>query len=80
MARLQGIEERNAGVIGRYLLGAARRIAGKLSDTWPIAARVPNLHRGWAMTEYFLDRSHLVERRLWSLASLKASLLIGCPT
>ena len=79
MARLQGIKERDAGVIGRYLNNAVRRAAGKLTDTWPIVARVPNVQRAWAAAEFFFDKLDLNEKRLRSLVSLKASLLIGCP-
>ena len=80
MARLQGIKETDAGLIGRYLMNAVRKLMGKLPETWPIVARVPNVHRAWAMAEYFLDRSQLVDKRYKSLASLKTSLLVGCPS
>ncbi len=80
MARIEGIAERNAGVIGRYLINAVRRRTGKLPATWLIVARVPAVHRAWAMKEYFLDKSRLVDARTKRLASLKTSLLIGCPS
>ena len=79
MARLRTNTDQEAGVVGRYLLNQVRRIMGKLPDTWGIVARVPNVHRAWAAKEFFLDRSRLVEKRLKSLASLKTSMVIGCP-
>lgn len=79
MARVQGIKERDAGVIGRYLNNAVRRASGKLTDTWPIVARVPNVQRAWAAAEFFFDKSDLNEKRLKRLVSLKTSLLVGCP-
>jgi hypothetical protein len=80
MARIEGIEEHKAGVIDRYLMNAIKRRAGKLAETWPIVARVPAVLRAWAMKEYFLDKTRLLDARIKRLASLKTSLLVGCPS
>jgi hypothetical protein len=80
MSRLAGVADREAGWITRLIFqGVRRRVGGRLSDTWRVAAYMPGLLLGWALHELAFDRARGVERRLCTLAQLKTAVLIGCP-
>jgi hypothetical protein len=67
------------GWVGRLLLRAVQRRAGRLTETWPIVAHAPGILKGWAAEEFFLDRTRRVEPRLRKLAELKVAVMVGCP-
>lgn len=80
MPRMNPAKPGSEGFFARYAMNAMRKEMGDVPGTWPIIARVPNLLRGWAMAEYFFDKSKLVTPKLKRLAQLKTSLMIGCPS
>jgi hypothetical protein len=79
MSRIPGVAEREAGWIPRLIFRGIGRRVGHLADTWKIAAHAPGLLLGWALHELAFERARRVERRLGTLAQLKAAALIGCP-
>lgn len=79
MSRMKGVTDREAGWISRFIFRGIRRRVGRLSDSWRITAHAPGLLLGWALHELAYERAHGVERRLRTLAQLKAAVLIGCP-
>ena len=79
MSRLPGVGDREASWLTRLIYRGIRRRVGKLADTWKIAAYAPGLLLGWSLHELAFERSQSVDRRLRTLAQLKAAVLIGCP-
>lgn len=79
MSRLSGIEDREASWLTRLVFRAIRRRAGRLADTWRVAAHAPGLLVGWSLHELAFERARGVDRRLRTLAQLKTAVLIGCP-
>jgi hypothetical protein len=79
MARMKGIEEGRAGWMTRFIFASIRRHSGSLAETWRIVAHAPNVLRAWASTEYFLDRSRIVDMKLKKLVQLKVAVIVGCP-
>jgi alkylhydroperoxidase family enzyme len=79
MARMRGLEDREAGWLARFVFRGVRRRVGQVSDAWRIAAHRPGLLFGWALHELAYERARGVDRRLRTLVQLKAAMLIGCP-
>ena len=79
MPRLPGVRDRDASWLTRLVFRGIRRRAGRLADTWRIAAHAPGLLFGWSLHELALERARGVDRRLRTLAQLKTAALIGCP-
>ena len=79
MARMQGLEDREASWLARFIFRAVRKRVGSVSDTWRIAARQPGLLFGWALHEYAYELANGLDRRLRTLAQLKVAALVGCP-
>lgn len=85
MARIQGLEPRQAGWLNRLLYFFTRRSLRKLTgqDRLPesvkILAHHPALFRAVARMELAQGAARAVDRRLKVLASLRSSTLAGCP-
>ena len=79
MSRMKGLSDREASWVSRLIFQGIRRRVGQLAETWRIAAHAPGLLLGWALHELAFERAQGVERRLRTLAQLKAAVLIGCP-
>jgi hypothetical protein len=85
MARILGVEPKQAGLLTRLLYyftrRAIRQVAGKerLPDSVKIAAHHPALLRAVSRMEMAQGSAHTVDHRLKVLAGLRASTLIGCP-
>ncbi len=78
MARIQGVPEREAGLLGRFAYRFSRRRFGKVAEPLTVTAHHPRLLFGSGMMELALDGSHLVDERLKELAALKTAAIIGC--
>jgi hypothetical protein len=79
MARMQGVEERRAGLVARGIFREVRRQAGRLSETWPIVAHAPTVLRGLTALEFFMGKARAVDPKLRKLAEIKTAMMIGCP-
>lgn len=79
MARIAGVPPERAGLFGRFTYWFARRMVGRVPEPMTIQAHAPEILRAVAGFEFFLGRSHLVPKRLKTLAGLKTATLIGCP-
>ena len=85
MARIKGVEPRQAGWLTRLLYWFTRRSLRQLTgqDRLPeavkIAAHQPALLRAVGWMEMAQGGARTVDRRLKVLASLRASTLAGCP-
>ena len=79
MARIAGVPEHRAGLLMRFAYWFARRLVGKVPEPLAVVAHHRWIFRGYSAYEFALSRSHLMDRRLETLAGLKAAALIGCP-
>ena len=85
MARISGITPQQAGWLLRLFYkmvqGQTQKLAGKadLAESLQITAHRPWLLMGVGMMEMAQMSSQALPAKLKSLASLRASTLIGCP-
>ncbi len=79
MARMKGVSDERAGGVVRFLFRGIRQKAGRVSDTFRIAAFNPRILIGWSAFEYALDGAEDLPPNLRKLAELKVSMLVGCP-
>lgn len=79
MARIEGLEGKQASPVTRVLARVAKRKWGRVTEMMKITAHVPKVAAGWAAMELLLDRSTLVERKLRKLAAVKTAMQLGCP-
>ena len=78
MARIEGVEGKQAPLVSRVLARAAKRKWGRVTEMMNIIGHVPKVAAGWAAFEMLFDRSMLVERKLRKLAATKVAMQIGC--
>ena len=78
MARIVGLEGKQAPLVSRGLARVAKRKWGRVTEMMKIVAHVPKAAMGWASFEMLFDRSALVERRLRKLAATKTAMQLGC--
>jgi hypothetical protein len=78
MARIEGLEGKQAPLVSRVLARAAKRKWGRVTEMMNIIGHVPKVAAGWAAFEMLFDRSTLVERKLRKLAATKVAMQIGC--
>ena len=85
MARIPGVESKDAGLATKILFWLVRRkvakLTGRSSDLEPvkIAAHHPRLLRAVGQMEMGQEAASSVPALLKSLASIKAAMLVGCP-
>ena len=78
MARIEGLEGKDAALMTRVLARAAKRKWGRVTDMMKVTSHVPNVAAGWAVFEMLFDRSPYVERTVRKLAAVKTAMLLGC--
>jgi hypothetical protein len=78
MARIEGLEGRQAPLVSRGLARVAKRKWGRVTEMMKIIGHVPKVAAGWAAFEMLFDRSMFVERKLRKLAAIKTAMQIGC--
>lgn len=78
MTRIEGVPEREAGLLGRFAYRFSRRRFGKVAEPLKVTAHHPRLFSGYGAFELALDRSRLVDERLKSLAETKVATTVGC--
>jgi hypothetical protein len=85
MARIPGVETKDAGLATKILFWFVRRkvakLTGRTTDLEPVktAAHHPRLLRAVGQMEMGQEAATSVPARLKTLASIKAALLVGCP-
>lgn len=79
MARIRGVETREAGLFTRFLYWMTRRRLGRLILPARITAHQPRLLLAAAGMERGQHALHSVQANLKALAEIKAAVLIGCP-
>ena len=78
MARIEGLEGKQAPLVSRVLARVAKRKWGRVTEMMKVTSHVPKLAAGWAAFEMLFDRSTFAERKLRKLAATKAAMQIGC--
>ncbi len=79
MARLQGIAAKDAGILTRIAYFFARKKVGRLPEPIRVYAHNPWVLRAYGAFELGAERAQTVDKRLKTLASIKAGTLVGCP-
>ena len=79
MARVEGVPESKAGLLGRIAYGMARKRLGKVPEPFTVVAHHPTLFKGNGLFEWAMERSRLVNLRLKELAQIKVAAMVGCP-
>jgi len=78
MARIEGLEGKQAPLVSRVLARVAKRKWGRVTEMMKVTSHVPKLAAGWAAFEMLFDRSTFVERKVRKLAATKAAMQLGC--
>lgn len=78
MARIRGIEAKEAGLVTRFLYWMTKRRLGRVVLPFQITAHQPRLLRAIGEMEMKQHALETVEPRLKALAGIKTALLIGC--
>lgn len=79
MARIAGLEGKQAPLVTRGLARVAKRKWGRVTEMMEITTHVPKAAVGWAAFEMLFDKSTSVERKLRKLAAVKTAMQLGCP-
>ena len=79
MARIAGQPAERAGWLARFGYWFSMRRFGRVAEPLAVAAHHGAIFFGYSTYELALDRARLVDKRLKTLASLKAAALVGCP-
>ena len=77
MARIEPAAR--AGWFARLGYWFSMRRFGRVAEPLAVAAHHGAIVFGYSTYELALDRARLVDKRLKTLASLKAAALVGCP-
>jgi len=78
MARIEGLEGKQAPLVSRGLTKVAQRKWGCVTEMMKITGHMPKVAAKWAAFEMLFDRSTFVERKLRKLAATKTAMQLGC--
>ena len=78
MSRIAPLGEKDAGLAARMAYGYAAKKVGRVPTPMAVAAHHPWVFRGYGAYEFAVERSNLVDKRVKTLAAIKASTLVGC--
>ncbi|RJP38131.1 MAG: hypothetical protein C4547_04900 [Phycisphaerales bacterium] len=79
MARIEGVEHKNAGVFVRLAYFMTRRRLGRLITPIAITAHHPRLLRAQAHMELGQEAARTVPAQLKALVQVKVAMMVGCP-
>ena len=79
MARLQGIERKQAPFFIRMVMGKVRKMLGKDLSPMKIQARVPRVFWVNFLTELLLGQRAKVPRRWRAIVQIRTAARVGCP-
>ena len=79
MARIEGVSEKDAGLVARIAYWFTKRSFGRVMETVKITAHSPRLLRGVGQMEMAQQKLKSVDHALVALAEIKVATLIGCP-
>ena len=79
MARIRGVEAKEAGLFTRFLYWMTRRKVGRVILPFKVTAHLPRLLVAVGQMEMGQAAVRTVEPKLKALAGIKAATLVGCP-
>jgi len=79
MARIPGVETRDAGLFVRFVYWMVRRKIGRVIQPIRITAHHPRLLRAVGQMEMGQEAAKSVDAALKALVSVKTAMLIDCP-
>jgi len=78
MARIEGISDEEAGFVTGRIFAVAAKSAGHVPDPLRIMAKSSGTMWAAGLFQMAFDRASRVDKKLKTLACLKAASLIGC--
>ena len=79
MARIKGIEPRDAGLFTRIVYWLTKRKLGRVPETMKVTALSTRLLRGVGEMEMAQAALKSVDAILVALAEIKVATMVGCP-
>lgn len=79
MARIKGVEAKDAGLGARIAYWYSKRKFGHVMEALKITAHSPRLLRGISQMEMAQAKLKSVDPVLTALAEIKVATMIGCP-
>lgn len=79
MARIEGVQEKDAGVVARIAYWFTKRSFGRVLEAVKITAHSPRLLRAIGQMEMAQQKLKSVDPVLVALAEIKVAKMIGCP-
>ena len=78
MARIEGVNDADAGLVTRGVYQGAKRMTGQVPDPLRIMAHSKPVMWAAGLFEIAIGRAHALPSRLKSIASIKVAALVGC--
>ena len=79
MARIEGIERKQAPFFIRMVMGKVRKMVGKDLGPLKILARVPRVFWVNILTEWLLGEKSKVPKRWRAIVQIRTAARVGCP-
>lgn len=79
MARIDGVERKQGGLLVRLAYFMTRRRLGRVIMPIRITAHHPRLLRALAHMEMGQEAARTIDPQLKTLAQVKVAMLVGCP-
>ena len=79
MARISGVEAKDAGMFTRFAYWMTKRKVGKVITPIKITAHHPRLLRALGWMELGQEAAKSVDFKLKALVQVKIAMMIGCP-
>ncbi len=79
MARIPGVERREAGLFAKFAYFLTKRRLGRVVTPIAIAAHHPRLLRATAHMELGQEAAQTVPASLKAIVQVKTAIMIGCP-
>jgi hypothetical protein len=79
MARIRGVEAKEAGLYTRFLYWMTKRKVGRVILPFKVTAHQPRLLTAVGQMEMGQQALKAVDTKLKALAGIKAATLVGCP-
>ena len=79
MARIEGIQTKDAGLMTRVAYWFTKRSFGRVMEPVKVTAHSPRLLRGVGQMEMAQAKLKSVDPVLVALAEIKVATMVGCP-
>ncbi len=79
MARIEGIGDKQAGLLTRFVFGKVRKRLGKVIAPIRIHAHHPKLFRANIFMEMAQEGAKELDSIIKNLVQIRVSTLVGCP-